>query len=128
MCQGTPGKRTVPTTTPPQSPLLPSSLHSSAPSLYTFVFCCCALRLIKHGDRGNKEFLQLCKICESQMLYLSIRYYYYAINSSANSDRDSVFKSYARVSVWTPQWWQVEKVNPIKLYEEIGRASCRERV
>ena len=52
------------------------------------------------------------------MLYLSIRYYYYAINNSANSDRDSVFKSYARVSVWTPQWWQVEKVNPIKLYEE----------
>lgn len=37
-------------------------LHSIQKSFYF-----CFFRRIKHGNWGNKEFLQLCKICESEM-------------------------------------------------------------
>lgn len=43
-------------------PLLSSLLCSVQPTC-----CLCFFRRIEHGNWGNKEFLQLCKICESEM-------------------------------------------------------------
>uniref|UniRef100_A0A674CDU5 Vesicle amine transport 1-like n=1 Tax=Salmo trutta TaxID=8032 RepID=A0A674CDU5_SALTR len=82
-------------------------------------------KLIKHGDRGNKEFLQPCKICESEMLSPSLSLQngtvcLIFIEHSLLTMKHKLIIGVSDVCVsgLTPQWWQVEKVNPIKLYEE----------
>lgn len=84
----------------------------------------CFFRRIKHCNWGNKEFLQLCKIRESEMQFVVniSRKQYPSTNQNFFVKYvyiNKLFSIHRRFCVFLYlQWWQVEKVNPIKLYEE----------